>query len=164
MTNSKTLTPKSYLFSLSIIHAGLTFGILLFTIVIFVMSDGLILGFKAGENVFIYLVPIVAIIAYFGSNYLFNKQLASILKSNSLMERLMLYQKASVIRFAILEGAAFLSTIAFMLHKNIFYLVISVLLILYLFKLRPTKKKVMDHLSLSLEEQQYFQIENGGPE
>lgn len=166
MINSKAkiLTPKSYFFTLSIIHAVLTFSVFLFTIIVFMRVDNVVLGSTDSESVFIYLVPIIAMISYFGSNYFFNKQLTSIVKSKSLKEKLMPYLQASIVRFAFLEGAAFLSSVSFMINNNVFYLVISLLLILYLIKLRPTKKKVMGHLSLSLEEQQYFQIENKKPE
>jgi|TARA_R110002049_G_scaffold329_11_gene1858 membrane protein insertase Oxa1/YidC/SpoIIIJ len=165
MTNSKanTITPKDYLFSLSIIHAALTIGVLLFTIVLFIMGNDLILGFTSDESIFIYIVPIVAMISYFGSQYLFNKQLANVVNRNTFKEKLMLYQQACIIRFAFLEGAAFLSSVSFMLTNNVFYLVISLLLILYLIKLRPTKKKVMGDLSFSLEEQQWFLMDNKEP-
>ncbi len=146
--------------TLSIIHAVLTFGVFLFTIIVFMMADKVILGYTDSESVFIYIVPIVAMIGYFGSNYFFNKQLTGMVKSKSLKEKLMLYLQASIVRFAFLEGAAFFSSVSFMINNNVFYLVISLLLILYLFKLRPTKKKLIGHLSLSLEEEQFFHIEN----
>ena len=73
----------------------------------------------------------------------------------------MLYLQACVVRYAFIEGAAILSTIAFRLNNHIFYLVISLLLILYLFKLRPSKDKVINELQLKLKDQQFFHQENG---
>ncbi|MCM4152311.1 hypothetical protein DHD05_11975 [Arenibacter sp. N53] len=162
MINSKfkTLTPKSYFLTLFIIHAVLTLCVFLFTIVVFICADNVVMGFTDRKSVFIYIVPLVAMIGHFGSNYYFNKQMASMVKSISLNEKLMLYLKISVVRYAFLEGAAIMGSVSFMINNNVFYLVISLLLILYLFKLRPTRKKVMGDLSFSPEEQRCFHLEN----
>ena len=162
MINSKpkSLTPKEYLNTLMFIHAALLLGVLLFTIYIYATGKGFLIDFTKDNNVFVYLVPTVAMLSYFISNYVFGKQLKDLTKLDSLKGKLVLYLQASVIRFAFLEGAAILSTIAYRLDNHIFYLVISFLLILYLFKLRPTKNKVIRDLKLNLEDQQFFQKEN----
>jgi divalent metal cation (Fe/Co/Zn/Cd) transporter len=162
MSNSKDqkLTPKAYLNTLAFIHGALLVGILLFTVYIYATSEGFSVGFPKDNNVFVYLVPTIAVLSYFISNYLFYKQLKEIAKLNSLKGKLILYLKACIVRFAFLEGAAIFSIIAYRLNNNIFYLVISLLLILYLFKLRPSKNQVISDLGLNLEDQQDFQKNN----
>ncbi len=163
MNNSKTktLTPKAYLNTLIFIHAALLIGVLLFTIFIYATGEGFLIDFTKDNNVFVYLVPTIAMLSYFISNYVFGKQLKDLTKLNSLKSKLMLYLQACVVRYAFIEGAAILSTIAFRLNNHIFYLVISLLLILYLFKLRPSKDKVINELQLKLKDQQFFHQENG---
>lgn len=78
------------------------------------------------------------------------------INSNSLREKLVLYQQTSIVRYAILDAATIFSTIAFMLSSNVFYLVISLLLLLYLIKLRPTKGKLAEDLALNKEETLHF--------
>lgn len=159
-SKAKNLTSKSLIFTLSTIHALFTFGALLFTIIVFIIADKVVLEFAKDKSIFVYIVPIVSMISYFGSNFFFNKQLANIVQSKSLKDKLGPYLQACVVRFTFLEGAAILSTIAYSLNNHIFYLVISLFLILYLFKLRPTKKKVMSDLKLTLADQQFFQKEH----
>ncbi|NNG09290.1 MAG: hypothetical protein HKM92_03905 [Arenibacter sp.] len=160
MSNAKTLTPKRVLFSLSITHTAVTAGILLFILYIFLSTKDLVLGFPSGNNALVYLVPVIAMIAYFGSNYYFQKKLAQMIKSNSLREKLALYQQTSMVRYAMLDAATFFGAIAFMLNRNIFYLVISLLLLLYLIKLRPTKGKLAEDLVLSKEDRLQFENED----
>ena len=82
------------------------------------------------------------------------------IKSNSLREKLVLYQQTTIVRYAILDAATFFSAIAFMLSSNVFYLVISLLLLLYLIKLRPTKWKLLEDLALNKEDTMQFQNED----
>ena len=161
MINSKTKapTPKTYLNTLKFIHAALLIGVLLFTIFIYATGEGFLIDFTVDNNVFVYLVPTIAVLSYFISNYVFGKQLKDLAKLNSLKSKLVLYLQACVVRYAFIEGAAILSTIAYRLNNHIFYLVISLLLILYLFKLRPNKNKVINDLELRLKDQQFFQKE-----
>lgn len=160
MSNSKTLTPKRILFSLSITHSAVTAGILLFILLIFIMAKDLVLGFPSGNNAFVYLVPVIAMIAYFGSNYYFQKKLANMIKRNSLSKKVIHYQQTCMVRYAILDVATVFSAIAFMLSRNVFYLVISLLLLLYLIKLRPTKGKLVEDLVLSKEDRLQFENED----
>lgn len=154
---NKKSTPKTYLNTLLFVHGALLVGVLLFTMYIYATGQDFSVGFSNNKNVFVYLVPTIAMLSYFISNYLFGKQLRDIKKLNSLNGKLALYLQACIVRYAFLEGAAIFSTIAYGLDNNIFFLVISLLLILYLFKLRPTINKVISDLELNLEEQQNFQ-------
>ncbi|RAJ07043.1 hypothetical protein [Arenibacter echinorum] len=159
-SKAKAPTPKAYLNTLKFIHAALLIGVLLFTTFIYATGEGFLIDFTKDNNVFVYLVPTIAMLSYFISNYVFGKQLKDLTKLNSLKSKLMLYLQACVVRYAFIEGAAILSTIAYRLNNHIFYLVISLLLILYLFKLRPTKNKVINDLELKLKDQHFFQKEN----
>lgn len=133
-------------------------GILSFTIFIYATGEGFLVDFSKDHNIFVYLVPTLAMLSYFISNYVFGKQLKDLTKLNSLKSKWVLYLQACVVRFSFIEGAAILSTIVFRLDNHIFYLVISLLLILYLFKLRPTKTKIIMDMELSLEDQQFFNL------
>lgn len=78
------------------------------------------------------------------------------LKNNSLREKLAHYQRTSIIRYAILDVATLFSAMAFMFNRNVFYFVISLLLLLYLIKLRPTKGKLTEDLALNKEDKLQF--------
>jgi hypothetical protein len=84
---------------------------------------------------FIYIVvPIIAIIL---GNYLYKDQLKNVDKRLKLAEKIGTYQTASLIRWAIIEGAAF-----FILLYNTEFVLIGMLLILYLLFLKPSEQKM----------------------
>ncbi len=92
-------------------------------------------AFKLDPSNYAYFaIPIAAIIL---SNMAFQVQLKKIDKTISPEENLPHYQTASLVRWAILEGAAFV--IIFMMPENI---VFAIPLIIYLIFLRPTQEKV----------------------
>ena len=87
-SKTKTLTPKAYLNTLIFIHAALLIGVLLFTIFIYATGQGFLIDFTKDNNVFVYLVPTIAMLSYFISNYVFGKQLKDLTKLNSLKSKL----------------------------------------------------------------------------
>lgn len=90
------------------------------------------------SNVPFLLVPIIAV---FASNFMFTRQVNEIDSRLSMEEKLPVYQSASIIRWAILEGAIFL--ILFMFPT---ILIFGVFLILYLISLHPSENKVYNTL------------------
>ena len=107
-------------------------------------------------NLFIYLVPVAAVAGYFLSQWVFRKQIQSISKNQPLSQKLEKYQKALLIKYALLEGPGFLAVIAYYLSGNALHLVIAIALIVYLFVQRPTVEKIKADLPLSYEEEKEF--------
>ena len=70
---------------------------------------------------------------------MFKSQLKQVESQANLEEKLPVYQTASIIRWAILEGAAFL-----ILFIKPDLLIFGILLILYLVYLRPTEEKIIN--------------------
>jgi len=88
------------------------------------------------DNLVYLTIPIAAFIL---SNFMFKSQLKQVDSKASLEEKLPVYQTASIIRWAILEGAAFL-----ILFIKPDLLIFGILLILYLVYLRPTEEKIIN--------------------
>lgn len=80
------------------------------------------------------LIPVMAFVL---SNFLFKMQLKQVNPKQDLLEKLPVYQTASIIRWAILEGAAFVLLI---LKPD--FMVLGILIIVYLLFLRPTEDKI----------------------
>lgn len=89
-----------------------------------------------------YLYLLIPVAAYLLSNVLFSMQLKKIDSGLSLEEKYPFYQTASLIRWAVLEGAAF---IIVFLQKDL--VIFGVLLILYLIFLRPTEYRMKTDLN-----------------
>ncbi len=85
---------------------------------------------------------LIPIIAYFLSNFLFKSQLKQINPKDKLESKLPIYQSASIIRWAILEGAAFIIVIA---SPNLILFGIPILL--YFVSLRPTEERIRTELT-----------------
>lgn len=89
-----------------------------------------------------YLYLLIPVAAYLLSNFLFRMQLKKIDSSLNLEEKYPFYQSASLIRWAVLEGAAF---IIVFVQKDL--VIFGVLLILYLIFLRPTEYRMKTDLN-----------------
>lgn len=80
------------------------------------------------------MIPVLAIVV---GNFLFKSQLKKVDPKLKLEDNLAIYQTASLIRWAILEGAAFM-----LLFINPDFAAFGILVILYLIFLRPTEESI----------------------
>ena len=102
---------------------------------------------------YIYLVPSIAILAYFGSKLVFKQELSKIDKSATLAQKFAKYQAASILKFALIEGAALLALVEFMSTRYSLYFTIAICLVAYLAFQNPTKNKLITNLQLKPDEQ-----------
>lgn len=121
--------------TLKTIHLGICAGI----VVAYFMIGNLsmeILKIKSVDSSEIVYVAI-PFLAFFLSNFLFKTQLKKANPKLKPEDNLPIYQTASIIRWAVLEGAAFM--ILFLSPK--FHL-FGILIMIYLIFLRPTEEKI----------------------
>jgi hypothetical protein len=150
---SAAQTPQSVLKSMQTIHAALLAGQVMFAAVsYFVAEKTPNFSLKNTGDVFLYIVPLMAIGSFTAGNIVFKQKIASLPAKDILMEKLIGYLTALIIRFALLEGASLFGIVAFMLTGNLLFLLISVLLMLFMLTLRPSADKVATDLELSYEE------------
>lgn len=81
----------------------------------------------------------IPVLAFFLSNFLFKSQLKQADPKLKPEENLPIYQTASIIRWAILEGAAFV-----ILFLKPDFILLGILLIVYLILLRPTEERIIN--------------------
>ena len=147
---------KHFLKTLTIIHLSLVAGLCIFTL----FTVWQIHSFKANnasDNLFLYIVPILALSGYFGSQLLFRKLTTGMNPNNSLEEKLKKYQSFVLIKYALLEFPALLGLFAYYNSGNALPLVISLCLLAYLIVQRPTKEHMMKWVPLSREEKSKIQ-------
>jgi len=82
---------------------------------------------------------IIPLLAFILSSFLFKSQLKQVDPKLKLEDKLPFYQTASIIRWAILEVAAFILLI---LKPD--FLIFGILIIIYLIFLRPTEEKIIN--------------------
>ncbi len=149
------MQPKTFIKTLTLIHTVLCVGLLGFAIFVYYQNGGFTARMNQ-QDMFIYIVPILAAAGYFLSQLVFKKQIEAISEEEKLSTKLGKYQIATLIKYALLEGPGFLALIAYFWSGNALYLVIAVALITYLFVQRPTVNKIKKELPLTLEEQKQF--------
>ncbi|ADV50736.1 hypothetical protein Celal_3472 [Cellulophaga algicola DSM 14237] len=138
--------------TLTIIHTLLVLSLAAFAAFTFFSGPGFVNQFSMENNVFIYVVPIVAMLGYFASKFLYTKALSAINPSAPLNTKLALYQKANILKYALIEGPAFLAFIQFLSNGYTLYFTIGATLMLYLSMQKPSKAKAIEELSLDTTE------------
>ncbi|WP_375324785.1 MFS transporter [Flagellimonas sp. GZD32] len=127
--------------TLKIIHFGICAGVALAYIIVGDLHTLEFLKlpeFNSGTNILL-SIPLGALLV---GEKLFKSQLKSIDPNISAEDKIAPYQTASLIRWAVIEGAAFI--ILFMAKELI---VVGILLILYLMYLRPTQDRMLRDLA-----------------
>ena len=132
---------KEKIKSLQIIHLAISLGVI--AAYIFLLDKNVITNFKIptiDSNSIIYvLIPVIAIAL---SNFMFKNTLGKMNSNLTIENKLGIYQTASVIRWAILEGAALMLLIL----KTDFF-IFGIIIIVYLLTIRPTEDKVNNELN-----------------
>ncbi|MDO6491147.1 MAG: MFS transporter [Cellulophaga sp.] len=122
--------------TLKIIHLAITFGVVL---IYFTLGDITALkSFKVpaldAYSVVFLALPLIAV---FASNFVFKNTLKQAKDIKELKDKFGVYQTASIIRWAILEGAAFI-----ILFLKPDFMLFGLLIILYMVFLSPTLDKI----------------------
>ena len=143
--------------TLSIIHLALCSGVFIFGFIMFSKIKSTEIILDDSNDIFKYIIPSAAIIAIFLSNFLFKNQLNSITENTEIKEKLVKYQSASIVKYAVLEGTALLSVVIYSSTTNFLYLLIALGMLLYLIVQRPTLSKIISDLDLKGNEKKDFE-------
>lgn len=130
---------------------SLVLGLSIFFIIAIVQGNGFNTDLSTNRTL-LYLVPVLALLGYFGSQFLFKKMISDTQLSDSLEIKLKKFQSASHIKYIIIEAPAFLALFVYYVTGNTLPLVIAGCLLAYLLVQRPTKEKVLESLPLNAEE------------
>lgn len=127
--------------TLQIIHLALCAGLI---IAYFVIGEISVEKLKTipiidASSIVFAILPFLAIIM---ANFIFKSQLKQVDQKLKLEDKLPVYQTASIIRWAILEGVAFI-----ILIMKPDFLIFGILVIIYLIFLRPTEEKISSDFS-----------------
>lgn len=134
---------KEKINTLKVIHLAISAGMILAYIFAGQFTIEQLKGQEIDADDLIYLA--IPFASFFLSNFMFKSQLRQADPKSTLEEKLPVYQTASIIRWAILEGGAFL--ILFMKPD---LLIFGILLILYLMYLRPTEEKIVNDFQANI--------------
>ncbi|QHI39053.1 hypothetical protein IMCC3317_44540 [Kordia antarctica] len=155
--NMQQLTPTKFIQTLTIIYSALLIGLLLFIgFVLFQFSDGMIPELDTNDTL-LFIYPVIAIAAIYGSQAIFKKLVASAEKKPDLKSKLVSYQIASIIKFGLIEGSICIGIVLSLITGNTAYIAIAGVLIVYFLMQRPTRTKIESDLNLHGELRNQFQ-------
>jgi len=104
------------------------------------------------ERKIIYILSAFIFILFIGSRMLYNNKLKKLNTHADFHKMLMEYRSASIIRFALLEAASFISSIIYMLSHELAFIGIALLLFGYFFTIIPSRIKAETELDLEFED------------
>lgn len=124
-----------------IIYSALISGQLIFFIIsYYLVENKLTETDQSVDEIFKILVPVIGIISMFVSYKLYNSKVSGYKESKELIQKLNFYLNNKIIQWAMLEGAGFLSLVAFLITGNYFYVIIFLFIIGFFILARPSKE------------------------
>ena len=145
---------NGYVRALRIVHIALVSGMLMFAAVIYFISLDISPAqmMEYGKDVLLGILC-VATICLGISSYLWKKDISRMqLDALSLAEKLELYRKSAVRRYALSEAPGMLSIVCYFMTQEPRILIVTMLMILHLASLAPTSSKIAAHINESRDD------------
>ena len=96
-------------------------GLLFFTLLSYFRSGNLVMGFAANGDIWVYLVPLIAMISYFEGNFIFARALTAIKNKGDIKQKSISYVRVAACRYGFLSLAAFIGILPYRENNIIFY-------------------------------------------
>ena len=112
------------------------------------------------DSILIYVVPIFTLIFITAGFLIFIKNLKNIQTEENFDSKISRYKGIIIQRFAIIEGIAILSVVAFMITLNNYYIIYTFLSLLCFILIYPTIGKINKDLKISPNDKLDQQVEN----
>jgi hypothetical protein len=151
--NMPAQTTRQYFRALTILHYALITGVVLFALIAFALQSLNVFGENEEiRNMFLYIVPLVALGGVIGGGMIYKKQVNGIKNKTGLTEKLEAYRGIFIMRDALLEGPAIFAIIAYLLTGELLFLALTGSLIAIFILVRPAKQKLIRDLEMSSDE------------
>lgn len=154
------LTPKSFLNTLTLMHLSFFMAMLFFAGMAYYINQSHEFDFENLDMTFLLILVLFGVSAIFGGHFIKLKQLEKARNYSGLREKLVIYQSALLINFAIVESAAFFGIILYLIKSEFSYLLVALILMIHFLTIKPTKEKIIKSLQLGREHQMEFNREN----
>ncbi len=148
------ITSRQYFKTARVIHMALVVGIVLFaSVASFSMSgQDMTTGYDSKANMFYILVGFLGLWGLFGGEYIFKIQLKRAKSQPQLTQKMVQYQSANIIKYALIEGVALFSIVAALMTSSVWFLIFAGFLVLVLASYYPSVEKAIRDLELNNDE------------
>lgn len=153
---------KQYLRGLNIIYGALLLGQITFAAIsIFItQTNGASIVDAELQNIFFILVPVFFIGSFIASQIIVPQRIEANKKEKDLSAKLSAYRATQIVKFAMMEGAAFFAIIAILLFGNFLFVGFAALLMCLFATYFPSEEKIIRELELNREEQNLLEDVN----
>jgi hypothetical protein len=146
-------SPAVAIKTMQFVHGALLAGQVLFAGVAYATgTKAVYFNARDTKDIFFFVAPLLAFGGIIAGFFLFKQLIGRLSNKPDLQSKVTGYQAAFITRAALLEGPSLFNIVAFMLSGNLFYLFISVMLMLILLRSRPTVNLIADDLQLGYDD------------
>jgi uncharacterized protein YneF (UPF0154 family) len=147
-------TSKQYFTSLTVIHAALVLGQVLFGIISVYLTQSSQEVHDKTDLLTIILIPVLICTGIIVGNFIADNKLTKIRKELPVKTKLQEYRTILIIKYALVEGPVLFSIVQFLITANYYFLLFAAAGIIYMVYIRPTRTATMLNLKLSTEEKE----------
>lgn len=145
-----------YIKTLSFLHVVITATPLIMGVLFYFQAEGRTLFLSPTMDIPLALVTAVGLFGALLGEFLFKRMTRVLSQEIGLKEKLGRYQTASIMKYALIEGAALFAMVSFSNTGNGLYAIIGLLLVVHLVLQRPNLAKIGQRLRLKGEEKAQF--------
>jgi DMSO reductase anchor subunit len=125
MNNTGSTSAKDNFKINYIIYFAILTGLFVFAVLgYFVISQSVQQADESLLNIFMFIVPTIAIVMIFLSRFMYNKISQQVNNVSSLSEKIGKYRTAKIVSWAMLEGAGLFVIVAFIITQSNFFLIV----------------------------------------
>jgi len=138
--------------SIKILPLALIAGLCMISGVMIFLRQGQEMNDNFGE-LFVIVIALIAATGFVLGSFIFRKRIADSM-GKTMIEKLVIYRQATIVRFALLEGPGLISIVFFFMTGNYLYMVIAGAMVLFMILNRPNDDMIATHLMLTEEDKQ----------
>lgn len=153
------MDPGSFVRTYKIIYLALGLGMLLFTAISFyIKRSEAFFEIPNSDDVFFVIGPATLVAGMVIGNFLYQKLSQPIRTDLPLKRRVSAYFTSNIIRFALIESPVFVLVLIFLTGGNLFYLLFTLIGLIYFITLQPKNQKMIKDLKLNYEETEEMKL------
>lgn len=146
--------PNSEIKSNQIVYSALLIGPLLFLIITIILnqqSGAFITGDEQFLNTMLAISIVFSFAAISAGVFIFKSRMKALQQNNDILEEIIQYREAMIVRAALFEAAAFFAIVGLLLFGHYIFIVIALACLVILALHFPTKQRIAEELNLNKE-------------
>ena len=153
---TREVSAGAFLKKMSVLHFVFVVGMIVFAIVAYVQNGSTEIDISNTNDPYFIAVPSAAIAGILLSMLIYKNRINALSNTASLKDKLLRYQTARIVKYLLLEVPILFGLVIYMNTGNMFYLLVSVMVLIYFFTLFPRREKIIKELNMDRQQQILF--------